>query len=336
MESLRIDFFKERVFVMTPKGDVIDLPEGSCPIDLAYQIHTDLGHKCQGAKVNNKIVPLSKPLQNWDVVEIISGKEKNPKRSWLNFVKTTVAKSRIKNWLKTQAKEENLNQGLEAVNQMLGQLKNTTWDKLPRNKKEEVLKIFPYSDLQSLIIAIGQGDVSPRQIIKNIFKEEDIFEQKQIRKEKAVRLSKIPIKIGGEKNLLIQMAKCCSPVPGEKICAYITRNRGAIIHRKACPIARGIENKFPERLIDAIWEDSKEKKFVLSTKILAQDRIGLIKDLTTAITNAGLNIFSIKGEPPKGGVSSIVTKIEVSNIDEAEKIFLIIRTVKGILEIKRE
>jgi len=336
MESLRIDFFKERVFVLTPKGDVIDLPEGSCPIDFAYHIHTDLGHRCQGAKINGKIVPLDRELQNWDVVDIISGKEKNPRSSWLYFVKTTIAKSRIKNWLKNQDKEDNLKQGVEILNQALNQFKNTTWEKLPKEKKDELLKKFPYPDLSALIIAVGQGDISPRQILKGIFKEEEIFEQKKIKKEGIIKLTRIPIKIGGQRNLLIKMAKCCSPVPGEKICAYITKNRGAIVHRESCPISKGIKRNFPERLTNAVWENEKETKFLLSVRIAAQDRIGLIKDTTSAITNVGINIFGMKGDHPKDGIASVSVKVEVSNIEEAEKVFLALKSVKGVIEIKRE
>jgi GTP pyrophosphokinase len=132
------------------------------------------------------------------------------------------------------------------------------------------------------------------------------------------------------------MARCCSPVPGEKICAYITKNRGAIVHRESCPISKEIKINFPERLVSAIWENEKETKFLLSVKISAQDRLGLIKDTTSTITNAGVNIFGIKGDPPKDGIASVSVKVEVLNIEEAEKVFLALKSVRGIIEIKRE
>jgi len=336
LENLKIDFFKNRVFVLTPKGDVIDLPEGSCPLDFAYQIHTDLGHRCHGAKINGKIAPLNKILQNWDVVEIILGKEKNPKRSWLEFVKTSIAKSRIKSWFKNQAAEENFKHGMEILDQALMQFKNTTWDKLPKEKKEKLLKKFSQSTQESLIIAVGQGEISPRQIIKNIFKEEEIFEIPAPAKEAKIKLGKIPIKIGGEKNLLIKIASCCSPVPGEKICAYITKGRGAIVHLDSCKTIKEIKRKSPERLIDANWEDVKAKKFVLPMKVLAEDRLGMLKDISTTITNTGINILSLSAQTLKDGIDCFSAKVEVSNIDEAEKLLLNLKNVKGVIEIKRE
>ena len=335
LESFKIDFFKNRVFVLTPKGDVIDLPDGSCPIDFAYQIHTDLGHRCQGAMVNGKIAPLDKPLQNWDVIEIIPGKEKNPKRSWLYFAKTSNARSRIKNWLKNQGAKESFKQGLEILNQALIQFKNTTWDKLSKEKKDGLLKKFPQQTLETLIIAVGQGEISPKQIIKNLFKEEEIFEIPKIKKGAGIKLGRIPIAVGGEKNLLIKLANCCSPVPGEKIYAYITKNRGAIVHRASCGAIKEIGRKSPERLINAVWEDLKERKFILPIKVITQDKLGMLKDLSSAISNTGINMVKLMGETPKEGIGSFLIKVEVSNIDEAEKLFLNLKNVKGVIEVKR-
>jgi len=311
------------------------LPDGSCPIDFAYQIHTDLGHRCQGAMVNGKIAPLDKPLQNWDVIEIIPGKEKNPKRSWLYFAKTSNARSRIKNWLKNQGAKESFKQGLEILNQALIQFKNTTWDKLSKEKKDGLLKKFPQQTLETLIIAVGQGEISPKQIIKNLFKEEEIFEIPKIKKGAGIKLGRIPIAVGGEKNLLIKLANCCSPVPGEKIYAYITKNRGAIVHRASCGAIKEIRRKSPERLINAVWEDLKERKFILPIKVITQDKLGMLKDLSSAISNTGINMVKLMGGTPKEGIGSFLIKVEVSNIDEAEKLFLNLKNVKGVIEVKR-
>ncbi len=333
LESFKIDFFKNRVFVLTPKGDVIDLPEGSSPIDFAYQIHTDLGHRCQTAIINGKIAPLDKVLQNWDVVEIVLGKEKNPKRNWLYFAKTSNARSKIKNWLKNQNKKESFAQGMEILNQTLIQFKNLTWDKLSKEKKEELLKKFPQQGLESLIVAIGQGEISPKQIIKSLFKEEEIFEPPI---KERVKLGKIPVSVGGEKNLLIKLANCCSPVPEEKIQAYITKNRGAIVHRASCKAIKAIKKKTPERLINATWENLKEAKFVFPLKVLARDRIGMLRDISSAVTNTGLNILNLSGGNPKDGMGWFSIKVEVQNLDEAEKLLLNLKNVRGVVEVKRE
>ncbi|PIQ92338.1 MAG: (p)ppGpp synthetase [Parcubacteria group bacterium CG11_big_fil_rev_8_21_14_0_20_39_14] len=336
LENLKINFFKNRVFVLTPKGDVIDLPEGSCPVDFAYQIHTDLGHKCQAAKINGKIVALNKVLQNWDVVEIIPGKEVNPKRNWLYFVKTGNARSRIKNWLKNQNKTESFKQGTEILNQSLSQFKNITLDKLSRDKKEGLLKKFSRKTIEELIISVGQGEISPQQIIKNLFKEEEIFEIPEVKKETKIKIAEIPIRVGGERNLLIKLAKCCSPIPGEKICAYITKNRGAIVHRNSCNAVRAIREKSPKRLTDALWEDSTKSGFIFPLKVVTQERLGMLRDISSAISNMGFNIVKFTGETPKEGLDSFLIKVEVSNIDEAEKLFLGLRNVKGVIEVKRE
>jgi len=269
-EDFGINFFEKRVFVFTPKGEVISLSKGSTPVDFAYAIHTDIGNHCGGVKINGKISFLSKILENGDAVEILVDKNKTPPRDWLNFVKSSLAKNRIKKWFSESKvfKEE---------------------------KKLQIRKISP--------------------------KKEKVL-PKKLRKEK------YQITLAGQKGISMNMAKCCNPQPEDEIQAYITKNRGATIHKIDCKNFIRLAEKFPSKTIGASWI----KPF--SLKILAKDRVGLLKDISSEISKLGLNILEHQGKPPLGEMTVMEFKIETSNLEDFKKIFNKIKKIKGVISVK--
>jgi len=338
LEGLKIDFFKNRIFIFTPKGDVIDLPEGATPVDFAYSLHTELGNHCSAAKVNGKITPLSQPLKNGDMLEIIIDKNKKPSRDWLESVKTNIAKARIKEWLKKESRPENLNRGLELLNRELQQIDGKPFNNISRQKKEKLLKIFPYKDLDSLIIAVGEGEVRISQILKVLLEAKEVLAPLAPRETAQIKLEKpnIGVALAGEKGILINLAKCCFPQPGKEIKAYITRNRGATVHDVDCINLKRIEKKWPQQIIEASWPNQSKVSYQVAVKIKAEDRIGLLQDISSAISAIDINILGHHADQPAQGKSkTIEMKFAISGLEDLQKIFNQIKGVKGVSEVKK-
>jgi len=280
LESLKIDFFGDRIFVLTPKGDVIDLPKGATSVDFAYRIHTDIGNHCAGAKINGKISSLSQPLKDGDIVEIIVDKNKTPSRDWLSFVKTRLARTHIKKFLK------------EELPHLSPQEKKTT--------------LFPSPQIQI-----------PRQ-------------------RKTAKHRMFPVSVAGKTGILMRLAKCCLPQPGDQIGAYITKNRGATIHRINCENFKQLKEKWPHKIIEASWTEEKEISYTVTLQITAEDRMGLFRDISSAISNLGINIleYQAKTHSPTNS-ATIRTKIQIPNLKVLKKLLTELEKIKGVIEIKK-
>ncbi|MCD6528184.1 bifunctional (p)ppGpp synthetase/guanosine-3',5'-bis(diphosphate) 3'-pyrophosphohydrolase [bacterium] len=280
LESLKIDFFGDRIFVLTPKGDVIDLPRGATPVDFAYVIHTDIGNRCAGARINGKISTLSTPLKDGDTVEIIVDKKKKPSRDWLSFVKTRLARTHIKKAIK----------------------KEISSDSLLQEKK---------------IIPPPPPQISPLPKIK--------------------KPESISISLSGQTRILANLAKCCLPQPGDEIGAYITKSRGAVIHKIECENFKQLKKKWPNRIVEASWSTEKELSYKISFQITAKDRIGLFRDVSSAVSNLGINILESQAKVnSQKNTAFIKMKIQISNLKELKKLFEEIKKIKGVIEVKRE
>lgn len=259
LESLKIDFFKDRVFVFTPKGDIIDLPEGATPIDFAYRIHTDVGHKCVGAKVDGKLISLDQPLKNGQKVEILTQKKENVNRDWLKVVKTSFAKSRIKNWLEKKSQPEAFAKGSETLNQKFQEIFGVSLKSLPQGKKEKILSVLPYKNFESLIAAFGREEVKWPQIFRILSEEKketkETLPQIKIAQKPGARAK---IQVAGQNGILIKLAQCCHPSPqdNEETAAFITKTKGASIHKTTCQNFQRLAKMFPEKVISASWKDS--------------------------------------------------------------------------------
>lgn len=338
-ESLKIDFFTDRIFVFTPNGDVLDLPESSTPIDFAYQIHSDVGDHCQGAIVNNKLVSLDNKLKNGDVVRILTNKAAAPKRDWLSMVKTHQAKNKIRAWFKKIDAQTNLEDGRNLLNAELLRLKNTSLRKIPKNKIKSALEKFSYKSLDDLAIAIGQGDVGVRQVIKKLYKEEELFAP---RHRKFFFFGKPVLSpraiIESEEGLLTNLAKCCHPVLGDKIKAFVTRSKGASIHKTTCRELKKLTKSATGRILKARWNTECQPYCLSNIELQTLDRVGLLRDVSDLLADLGVNIISLKTSRQfkNNDIVNLNLSLEVRDVDQL--IFLLgkLEKIKGVLGVVRK
>lgn len=332
VDSMKSEVFEDRVYVFTPRGDIIDLPSGSTPIDFAYQVHTDVGHRCRGAKINGKLVSLDYRLKTGDKVEILSAKRGGPSRDWLNInlglVKTQRARQKIRQWFKRQAREHNIAHGktiLEKELRRLGML-DINIEKLARE--------FDHKNTEEFYEAIGMSDLTLPRIVRHLTLDKEEEKPDEILPTGAP--SKAPVgetvTVLGLKGLLTNFARCCNPGPGDEIVGYITRGRGATIHRKDCPNVLNVED--PNRLIQVSWGEA-QATYPIPVRIKAYDRDGLMRDVSTLIAEEGVNMPKVKVETTKNlAVFDLV--LEVRDIVQLSRILNRLENLPNVMEAKRE
>jgi GTP pyrophosphokinase len=336
-ESLKIDFLKDRIFVFTPKGDIIDLPDGSTVVDFAYHVHTDLGNHCFGAIVNDKFVALDYRLKNGDIVKISTSKKTFPSLDWLDLAATKLAQNRIKNWFKKQNREKNLQEGKNLLNQELLRLKDHTISKLNKEKIGLLLKKFSCKNFDDLLAAIGRGDISVQETIKTIYKEEDLFAP---RLKKFIFFGKPTVQpraiIKNGEGLLTNLARCCHPEFGDKIKAFITRSSGASIHKLNCPELKKLAEKEKGRVLAAKWEERCQPYCLVNLEIQTLDRLGIIHDISEETTNSKINITSLKTNKLKNDITSLLLTLEVKDVDQVVFLLRKLEKIKGVLKAVRK
>lgn len=291
VDSMKSDVFTDRVYALTPRGDIIDLPAGSTPIDFAYHVHTEVGHRCRGAKVNGKLVSLDYQLKTGDQVEILAAKKGGPSRDWLNqnlgLVKTQRARSKIKHWFMRQAREQNLNQGKAILERELRRLG------LVDVNLERLAREFEYKNVEELYVALGTGEISINRLIRQLTVspevENELDQLPKLGQSSQIDGTGANVSVLGLRGLLSTLAKCCNPAPGDPIVGYITRGRGVTIHRLDCPNILRISDR--ERLVRVSWGEPK-KTYPVPIRIKAYDRGGLIKDISTLIDEEGINMLA--------------------------------------------
>ena len=334
VDGLKSDVFEDRVYVFTPRGDIIDLPVGSTPIDFAYHVHTDVGHRCRGAKVNGKLVSLDYVLKTGEKVEILAAKRGGPSLDWLNpnlgLVKTQRARAKIKRWFKRQAREKNINQGktlLEKELRRLG-LTNINIDRLARE--------FEQRNVDDFYEAIGNGDLAVGRIVNHLTltEEEEEIDLEQLTRppSESLAVSQDNVTVLGLKGLLTVMAKCCNPTPGDAIVGYITRGRGATIHRSDCPNIMRIRDR--ERLVRVTWGEVKST-YPVPVRIKAYDRNGLMKDVSTLITEEGINMVKVSVDVNKKNLAVFDIVLEVRDLAELSKILDKLENLANVVEAQR-
>lgn len=346
MSNLKFDLFDEEVFVFTPAGDIKSLPAGSTPIDFAYSVHEQIGHKMIGSKVNSKIVPITTELQNGDIVEIItSDNSKGPSRDWLKMVKTTSAKSKIQNYFKKALREENTAKGKELIEKEVKRI-GIPFNDLFRNEwLTEVLEKYKYNTLEDAYAAIGFGAISPLKIITRLLEEykkenndleieKTIEELKQVKLDSRPRSSKNGVVVKGIENCLVKLAKCCNPLPGDEIVGYITRGRGVSIHRADCVNCRNLINN-EQRLIDVSWEKESKASYISEVTVFANDRNGLLADITVAMNDARASMVSVNARTTANRVAIITIGVEVEDIDKLNRILKALRKVDSVYDVHR-
>ncbi|HEX9384893.1 MAG TPA: bifunctional (p)ppGpp synthetase/guanosine-3',5'-bis(diphosphate) 3'-pyrophosphohydrolase [Anaerolineales bacterium] len=330
VEGMKTDVFQDRVYVFTPRGDIIDLSAGSTPIDFAYHVHTDIGHRCRGARVNGKLVPLYQDLKTGDQVEILTAKRGGPSRDWLNpnlgLVKTQRARSKIKAWFKKQEDEQNLAQGratLERELQRLG-ITSTNFEKLARE--------LGFKIPEEMFIALGNGDLSVNKVIRQLsetVQTADILEATIPAQE--TKPSTDVVEVVGLKGLLSTMARCCNPMPGDQIVGYITRGRGATIHRQDCPNI--LRRKDTERLLQVDW-GKVERTFPVQITVKAYDRQGLMGDISTLLQGENVNIADVSVNYNRT-VADIKLVIEIRDLAQLSRVLTRIENLPNVLEAQR-
>ncbi len=338
LDNLKIDVFSDRIFVFTPRGDVIDLPEGATPIDFAYAIHSSLGDTCAQAKANKEIVSLDHALKNGDMVEIIKDPKKKPSRDWLLFVKTSTARARIRTHLKEARREEKIQEGKLLLNRELGKFNQGTWDSIPPKQKDKIFQNLPYRDENSLISAVGEGDISPYRVIKYAIDEKKILAERAIPALDITTSKKNTrgrdIRVLGTSGIKTRIALCCSPIPGEEINGYITQNAYASIHKSQCANLRRLCAKNPNRVTTASWQAQKGANLV-KIKIAAFDRVGLLQEISSTISNMGVNILSLSAGGDNDLGAKFSATVEVFDIDQLHILMRNLEKIKSVKEVKR-
>lgn len=346
VDELRSQVFEDRVYVFTPKGEVVDLPQGSTPLDFAYYIHSLVGHRCRGAKVAGRIVPFTYKLQTGDQVEIITQKEPNPSRDWLNpslgYVSSSRARAKIQTWFKKQDRSGNITAGKELLDAELARHNFTIHD------AEQSIERFNVTNLDDLLAGIGAGDIRLNQVINYIqtklkkptAEEADIKALQKVEKnapqseKRSARGDHIVVE--GVGNLMTSVASCCNPLPGESICGFITQGRGISVHRKDCPQFKNLAKTHPERLIEASWGEHYSGGVALTVRVIANDRSGLLCDITTILANEKVNVLGVSSHSDlKHQTARIDMEVEVYNLDNLSRIIARLSQVQDVIEARR-
>ncbi|WP_343344799.1 bifunctional (p)ppGpp synthetase/guanosine-3',5'-bis(diphosphate) 3'-pyrophosphohydrolase [Terrisporobacter petrolearius] len=355
LDSLKEDVFNSQVYVFTPKGDVIELPAESTPIDFAYRVHSKVGNKCVGAKINGRLVPIDYTLQNGEIVEVITSTNSNgPSRDWLKIVKTPNARNRIRQYFKKERREENIERGYEILEKEFKRygipLKDSSVEKL----MEQISKKFNQPSLEDLIATIGYGGIMASQVVpkvRDFYLKEEKKKEKENRQKENEDLSKYNITdkeykekrkksssgviVRGLDNILVRFAKCCNPLPGDEIVGYVTKGRGVAIHRADCPNCKLDDEFFQKRLVDVEWNNPKKSKFEGEIKIVATDRKSMLSDVTHMIAIQKLNINGINARKTKEGITHINLLIEVNDISELTNLMKKLKAIPGVEDVFR-
>jgi len=341
MDSIKMDFFSNEVYIFTPRGEVKELPVGSTPIDFAYSIHTNLGNTCVGAKVNDLIVPLKYTLKSGDIVEIITSKTQTPKKDWLKFVKTAKARNKIRVYLRTIENERSRALGQEMLERELKKLSLSFQNLNKEGKITEIASTFKYKNLEELLTAIGYGKITPKEVARALApdvkieeKEEksSIFREIVQKAANSVRSSRNIVKVSGADDLLIRFAKCCTPVQGEQIVGFITRGRGITIHRKNCPKLIEMDE---ERLIEVTWDKNSTASQITRIRIETADTAGLLAKMSKIFAENDANVAAADIKTNESNRAVCIFDIRIQDVTQLNKIMHNLRKISGVLDVSR-
>ncbi len=339
VEHVRLDVFQDEVFVFTPKGDVLSLPAGSTAIDFAYRIHTDVGHRCLGAKVNSRMVTLDHRLQNGDIVEILTTRSERhgPSRDWLKFARTSSAREKIRQWFKRERREENVARGRELLDRELRRMRGAQLPAIPAGRLQELAREFRIPDLPDFFAAIGYGEVSARAVVLRWAAAEEGAAAPAA--GPAIPLISRPspgggVKVAGLGDLLTTIARCCKPVPGEPIRGYVTRGRGVTVHRTGC--ANIVHAADPRRIVQVEWDADSRQVYPVRLRIEGRDRTGLLRDVATAIAESKVNLSGAAVEVESKNQAVISTVVEVTSLTELSRLLERLEGVRDVVQVVRE
>ena len=349
IEGFKIDLFTDEIFLFTPKGVVIDLPNGATPIDFAYRIHTDIGNKCVGAKVNGKIVPLDYKLKTGEIVEVLtSNNAKGPNMDWLNIAKSNQAKSKIRAWFKKAKKEENISKGKELFEKELKKQGVHFADIAKGETYEKFVKRNNINGMDDLYALIGLGAISASSFIwklkdENQSKDEKVIEENtnkiiedNISKAQRNKIDQtVGITVKGVDNLMIRFAKCCNPVPGDDIMGYITKGRGISVHRADCGNLKNLIMEDGDKVVDVSWGTSNGRAYIAEIQVKAEDRSGLLTDIMGIISELNLQLNALNAKSAKGSMAYVNIKVKIDTVELLKDLMKKIRHLKGIIDVYR-
>ncbi len=346
MESLKGELIADEVYVFTPKGDVVSLPSGATPIDFAYHIHTEIGHRCIGAKVNDRIVPLDSELVSGDRVEIITGKNESPSRDWLAVVQSGRARNKIRQFFNKADREDNLSLGREKVTTLL---KKQRVEKVPHETWEEVARSTNYATPDDMLAAVGLGALSAENVAHRIVEKVQPKEpEAQPGEERSPALMPLPlpetdgktdsetgVRVVGSSGILTRLARCCSPMPGDDIVGYVSLGRGVVVHAADCTNARALKKRDPERFVEVEWTQGPGQLFTVELLVEALDRMYLLKDITSAISDAGVNILSARVDTIEDRTALSRFAFKAASVQHVEEVMRRIRSISDVYDVRR-
>ena len=333
VEGIKLDIFQDQVFVFTPKGDIKDLPAGATPLDFAYRIHTDVGHRTIGSKVNNRLVPLDYRLRNGDIVEIVTTKaEHGPSRDWLSIVRTSHAREKIRQWFKKKDRDENISHGRESLERELKRLARTSIAMVGHDRLLEIARPYGHETLDDFYAAIGYGAVSPQQVVMRL----GVVDDAQLA---LPAVAPTPARAGGVRvkgvgDLLVRFAKCCHPIPGDPIVGFITRGRGITVHLGRCPTV--VNEREAARLIDVEWETAPAQTYPIAIRVEAHDRTGLLNDIAGAVAESKVNILAANVAVSQDHTATVMATLEVASVSQLARVMGRIERVKDVLSVQRD
>jgi GTP pyrophosphokinase len=342
VEHVRLDVFQDEVFVFTPKGDVLSLPAGATAIDFAYRIHTDVGHRCLGAKINSRMVSLDYRLQNGDIVEILTTRSERhgPSRGWLNFAKTSSAREKIRQWFKRERREENVTRGRELLDRELRRMRGIQLGTVPQTRLVELAKEFRIPDVTDFFAAIGYGEVAARTVVLKFAAREEAGASPSA-PEPASAIPLISraapsggVKVAGLADLMTSIARCCKPVPGEPIRGYVTRGRGVTVHREDCVNMRHATD--PHRIVEVEWDEGSRQVYPVRLRIEARDRTGLLRDVATAIAESKVNLSGAAVEVDGSQAAIISAVVDIASLTELSRLLERLEGVRDVQQVMRE
>ena len=336
VDAVKVDIFQDEVFVFSPKGDVLNLPAGSTPVDFAYRIHTEVGHRCIGSKVNGRMVPLDYELKNGEIVEILTSKGPHgPSRDWLSFVKSASARERIRKWFKSQRREENVSKGRDMLEKELHRMHRLSLSQLPEGKLAEMAAHYKYQGADDFLAAIGYGDVSPHSVVMRMA---------LTRSEEGDELRSIPlipqvqptprVLVRGERGILTAIAGCCQPVPGDAITGFTTRGKGVSVHRMDC--INAINSPDADRLVPVDWDMEASQVYPVSIKIEAWDRTGLLRDIATVVAAQRVNMAAASVHVYDDKTAVVSATVEVDSLSQLSRLLEKLEQVRDVHTVARE
>ncbi|MBI3751232.1 MAG: bifunctional (p)ppGpp synthetase/guanosine-3',5'-bis(diphosphate) 3'-pyrophosphohydrolase [Chloroflexi bacterium] len=335
VEGIKLDIFQDQVFVFTPKGDIKDLPAGATPLDFAYRIHTDVGHRTIGAKVNSRLVPLDYRLKNGDIVEIVTTKASHgPSRDWMNVVRTSHAREKIRQWFKRQERDENIVHGREALDRELRRLARTSTAAVGPERLLEVAKQFNHDSLDDFYAAVGYGAIGAQSVVMRL----GVVDDTQLTLP-SVAAPPPPAKAGGVRvkgvgDLLVRFARCCHPIPGDPIQGFITRGKGVTVHLRTCPTI--INEREVSRLIEVEWDAAPTQTYPIAIRVEAYDRTGLLSEITQVVAEAKVNIVAANVSVSPDHTAIVRATLQVASVAQLARVLSRLEQLKDVLSVSRD